>query len=55
AWKYSLVELLAAYPFLIVGGFGMMVLLTAWAKSKDTEGRMEHGSWAARNTVLAAA
>jgi len=53
AWKYSLVELLAAYPFLIVGGFGMMVLLTAWAKSRDAEGRMEQGTWAVRNTALA--
>jgi hypothetical protein len=34
-WKYSLLEILAAYPFLIVGGFGMMLLLTAWSKSKN--------------------
>jgi ABC-type phosphate transport system permease subunit len=53
AWKYSLVELLAAYPVLIVGGFAMMVLLTAWAKSKDTEGRMEQDTWTARNASLA--
>ncbi|MGH8803775.1 MAG: hypothetical protein ACREXN_03440 [Polaromonas sp.] len=32
AWKYSLVELLAAYPVLIVGGFASMLALTAWAK-----------------------
>lgn len=36
-WKYSLVELLAAYPVLIVGGFVTMLALTAWAKSR-TEG-----------------
>ena len=41
AWKYSLVELLAAYPVLIVGGFAMMVLLTVWAKNKDAEARLE--------------
>jgi hypothetical protein len=53
AWKYSLVELLAAYPVLIVGGFGMMVLLTVWAKSKDTEARMEQGTWKTGNAALA--
>jgi hypothetical protein len=31
-FKYSLVEILAAYPVLIAGGFVMMVLLTAWAQ-----------------------
>lgn len=34
AWKYSLVELLAAYPVLIVGGFVSMLALTAWAKRR---------------------
>jgi hypothetical protein len=53
AWKYSLVELLAAYPVLIVGGFAMMVLLTAWAKSKDAEGRMEQRTWGTGNAALA--
>ncbi|MGJ7518534.1 hypothetical protein ACSFE6_29865 [Pseudomonas baetica] len=53
AWKYSLIELLAAYPFLIAGGFGLMVLLTAWAKNKDTEGRMAQDNWTARNAALA--
>ena len=33
-WKYSLVEILAAYPVLIVGGFASMLLLTAWSKRK---------------------
>jgi hypothetical protein len=31
-WKYSLVEILAAYPVLIAGGFVSMVLLTVWAQ-----------------------
>lgn len=34
-WKYSLVEILAAYPVLIVGGFASMMLLTAWSKHKS--------------------
>ncbi len=33
-WKYSLSEILAAYPVLIVGGFVSMVLLTAWSRYK---------------------
>jgi hypothetical protein len=33
-WKYSLVEILAAYPVLIGGGFVMMMMLTAWAQYK---------------------
>jgi hypothetical protein len=53
AWKYSLVELLAAYPVLIVGGFGAMVLLTAWAKDRDTEARMGHGTRTTGNAALA--
>jgi hypothetical protein len=31
-WKYSLTEILLAYPFLIAGGFVAMVFLTAWAE-----------------------
>lgn len=54
AWKYSLVELLAAYPVLIVGGFLMMVLLTNWARNRDTAERMDQGAWAVRNPALAA-
>ena len=30
--KYSLLEILAAYPLLIAGGFVTMVLLTAWSQ-----------------------
>jgi uncharacterized membrane protein len=33
-FKYSLVEILAAYPVLIGGGFVSMALLTAWAQYK---------------------
>lgn len=33
-WKYSLVEIMAAYPVLIAGGFAFMVLLTTWSQSK---------------------
>ena len=33
-WKYSLGEILAAYPVLIVGGFVSMLLLTAWSQYK---------------------
>jgi hypothetical protein len=32
AWKYPLVDLIAAYPLLIIGGFFSMLLLTVWAK-----------------------
>ncbi|WP_458372765.1 hypothetical protein [Pseudomonas laurylsulfatiphila] len=53
AWKYSLVELLAAYPVLIVGGFAMMVLLTVWAKNKNAEGGMEQRTWGTGNAALA--
>lgn len=35
-WKYSLLEILAAYPVLIVGGFASMVLLTAWSQHKSS-------------------
>lgn len=32
SWKYSLFEILLAYPVLIGGGFMTMALLTAWAQ-----------------------
>ena len=35
-WKYSLGEILAAYPVLIAGGFFFMVLLTAWSQYKSS-------------------
>ena len=33
-WKYSLFEILVAYPVLIGGGFMMMVMLTSWSQYK---------------------
>jgi hypothetical protein len=33
-WKYSLFEILAAYPMLIVGGFVSMMMLTTWSQHK---------------------
>jgi hypothetical protein len=44
AWKYSLLQLLAAYPFLVAGGFAMMVVLTARARNRemDSTGRFEN-------------
>jgi len=50
AWKYSLAELLAVYPVLIVGGFMMMTLLTQWARARE-----QHGNRATypRNAALA--
>jgi hypothetical protein len=35
-WKYSLLEILAAYPLLIGGGFVTMVFLTAWAEYRES-------------------
>ncbi|PFH08743.1 putative membrane protein DUF2214 [Collimonas sp. PA-H2] len=35
AWKYSIVQLLAAYPALIVTGFIAMVTLTVWSKYRS--------------------
>jgi uncharacterized membrane protein len=32
SWKYSLPELMAAYPVLIAAGFFGMLMLTSWAK-----------------------
>jgi hypothetical protein len=32
SWKYSLLEIMAAYPLLIVGGFVMMSFVTAFAQ-----------------------
>jgi hypothetical protein len=37
AWKYSLTELLMAYPVLIMLGFAMMLALTQWARSRSAE------------------
>jgi hypothetical protein len=39
-WKYSLVEIMAAYPVLIAGGFALMTLLTTWSQARA---RGDHG------------
>ena len=36
SWRYSLLELLAAYPLLIASGFVSMLLLTAWARYRSS-------------------
>jgi hypothetical protein len=38
-WKYSLIEILAAFPILVVGGFVTMLALAAWAKSSGRSGQ----------------
>jgi len=35
AWKYTLGELMAAYPMLIAAGFVSMTLLTLWARHQE--------------------
>jgi len=35
AWKFSLMQLLGAYPVLVLGGFCAMLGLTSWAKARD--------------------
>lgn len=40
-WKYSLLEILAAYPVLIAGGFVSMVALTAWAQYRANDDTRE--------------
>jgi hypothetical protein len=37
-WKYSLGEIMAAYPVLIMGGFVSMMILTAWSQYQATGG-----------------
>ncbi len=37
AWKYSLLELLAAYPVMIAGGYAGMLALTAWSKARNDD------------------
>jgi len=44
-WKYSLGEILAAYPVLVLLGFMSMTLLTAWSQSRAHGGnRVRQGS-----------
>lgn len=54
SWKYSLTEILAAYPVLIVGGFIMMAALTYWAKKREeNDGADAAFTFMARNPALA--
>ena len=43
-WKYSLLEIMAAYPVLIVGGFVSMALLTAWSQRKASSNASAYAS-----------
>ncbi len=45
AWKYSLTELLMAYPVLIVLGFAMMVALTQWARKRNAATPVQESTW----------
>jgi hypothetical protein len=45
AWKYSLTELLMAYPVLIVLGFAMMVALTQWARKRNEATPVQESTW----------
>jgi hypothetical protein len=54
SWKYSLTEILAAYPVLIIGGFMVMALLTQWAKNREESDAIPANSYAMRNPALAA-
>lgn len=45
AWKYSLTELLVAYPLLIVFGFALMVVLTQWARNRRMAVVDQPGPW----------
>ncbi|WP_435605605.1 hypothetical protein [Pseudomonas knackmussii] len=37
SWKYSLAEILAAYPLLIIGGFALTLLLVKWRKGAQPQ------------------
>ncbi|MBV7481183.1 MULTISPECIES: hypothetical protein [unclassified Pseudomonas] len=45
AWKYSLTELLMAYPVLIILGFTMMVALTQWARKRNAAASAQETPW----------
>jgi hypothetical protein len=52
AWKYSVMELLAAYPLLIAGGFMAMLALTVWASERGVSGWSLSGGMTEQKTVL---
>lgn len=54
SWKYSLTEILAAYPLLIIAGFMAMALLTQWAKNREEYEGTPANAYALRNPALAA-
>jgi hypothetical protein len=54
SWKYSLSEILAAYPLLIIAGFMAMALLTQWAKNREEGEGTPANAYALRNPALAA-
>lgn len=54
SWKYSLTEILAAYPVLIIAGFMVMALLTQWAKNREEDEAAPVRVSATRNPALAA-
>jgi hypothetical protein len=43
SWKYSLVELLAAYPLMIGGGICSMLALSAWARFSPEQEQRDYG------------
>lgn len=45
AWKYSLTELLLAYPVLILLGFAMMAVLTQWARKRRLAKAAQAPAW----------
>lgn len=50
AWKYSLAELTAAYPLMIIGGTVAMLALTNWSMNRSEK---HHHSWMQNNYALA--
>ena len=64
SWKYSLLQLLAAYPFLIAGGVAVITVLTLraiirgdwkiWAQSVDTTPGLNFSSDAPDHSVMRA-
>jgi hypothetical protein len=52
-WKYSLLEILAAYPVLIIGGFVSMAMLTVWSQRKaGVDGKVVLNEKAATSNII---
>ncbi|MEN5140822.1 hypothetical protein [Pseudomonas juntendi] len=45
AWKYSLTELLLAYPVMILLGFALMAALTQWARQRAQAQETQTPAW----------